>query len=134
MKKQATKGMILLFTIILMVPFVGFAQDADKPNTVTAVTLTINPEADGSIAEFDSLTALYDANVISKNKFIKSEIRLGHYYGSKSGEYIIITEFNGSGLAIIEKAGEEGWKSEPTVLGRLTQDRQNWPCSLLPSE
>ena len=47
---------------------------------------------------------------LDKNKFIKSVIRVGHYYGSKSGEFLVITEYNGNGLGIIEEAGEEGSK------------------------
>jgi hypothetical protein len=110
MKTQATKGIMILLLIILFVPFVGFAQDNEKPNIVTTVTLTFDTDADGSPAEFDSLTAIFDKNVVSKNKFVKSVMRVFHYYGSSSGEYIIITEYNGSGLAIIEKAGEEGFE------------------------
>jgi hypothetical protein len=107
MKKHAFKGITLLLVIILFVPFVGFAQDKDDPNIVTAVTLTFDTDADGSPAEFDSLYALFDENVLSKNKFIKSVMRVGHYYGSSSGEFVIITEYNDSGLGIIEKAGDE---------------------------
>ena len=110
MKKQAIRGFTLLLVIILFIPFVGFAQDNDKPNLVTTVSLTFDPDVKGSPAEFDSLTALLDENVTSKNKFIKSVMRVGHYYGSKSGEYIVITEYNGGGLGIIEEAGEEGVK------------------------
>ncbi len=110
MKTQATKGIMALLLIILFVPFVGIAQDTDKPNIVTTVTLSFATDNGGSNAEFDSLNAIYDKNVVSKNKFIKSEMRIGHYYGSKSGEYIIITEYNGGGLGIIEEAGEEDGK------------------------
>ena len=110
MKKQATKGIMLLLVIILFIPIVGFAQDNDRPNIVTAITLTFDPDADGSNAEFDSLEVLFDKNVVSKNKFIKSVMRIGHYYGSKSGEFVVVTEYNGGGLGIIDDAGEESSK------------------------
>ena len=110
MKTQATKGIMILLVIILFVPFVGFAQDTDKPNIVTTVTLAFATDTGGSPSEFDSLSTLWDDNVVSKNKFIKSVMRVGHYYGSKSGEYVIITEYNGGGLSIIEEAGKETTK------------------------
>ena len=118
MKKQAIKGITSFLVILLFVPFVGFAQDGDEPNTVTATTLTFDPDVEGSPAEFDSLIALFDENVLSKNKFIKSVMRVTHLYGAHSGEYVIITEYNGSGLGIIDKAGDETtrlykrWKKE----------------------
>ena len=110
MKTQATKGIMILLVIILFIPFVGFAQDNDKPNIVTTVTLAFATDTGGNPAEFDSLNALFDKNVVSKNKFIKSVMRVGHYYGSKSGEYVVITEYNGGGLGIIEEAGDEGFE------------------------
>ncbi len=110
MKKQSIRVITFALVIILFIPFVGFGQDNDDPNIVTTVTLWFDTDADGSPAEFDSLTALFDENVVSKNKFLNSVLRVGHYYGSSSGEFVIITEYNGSGLGIIEKAGEEGSK------------------------
>ena len=110
MKIQAIKGLTFLLVIILFIPFVGFAQDKDGPNLVTAITLTLDPNVDGSAAEYDSLTALFDKNVISKNKFIKSVMRVGHLYGANSGDFVIITEYNGSSLGVIEDADEEGFE------------------------
>ena len=110
MKKQAIRGITLFLVIILFVPFVGFAQDNEKPNIVTTVTLTFDADGDDSSAEFDSLSALWDENVVSKNKYIKSVVRVGHYYGSKSGEFVVMTEYNGGGLGIIEKANDETTK------------------------
>ncbi len=107
MKKQAIKKITSLLVILLFVPFVGFAQDADEPNTVTAITLTFDPDVEGSNAEFDSLSTLFDENVLSKNKYIKSVMRVAHLYGAHSGEFVIITEYNGSGLGIIDKAADE---------------------------
>lgn len=130
--KQATKGITLLLVIILFVPFVGFAQDKDEPNTVTAVTLAFDTDADGSPAEFDSLYALFDENVVSKNKFIKSVMRVGHLYGSNSGDFVVITEYNGSGLGIIDKAGDEGfelfkkWKKDKEDRAEFSKARNKY--------
>lgn len=110
MKKQSIKGIALIIVILLFVPFVGFAQDSDDSNTVLAVTLRAAYPDGGTAAEFDSLYALLDENVVSKNKFIKSVMRVGHLYGSHSGDFIIITEYDGSGLGIIEEADEEDLK------------------------
>ena len=110
MKKQAIKGVVTLLAVLLFVPYIGFAQDSDESNTVLAVKMKAAFPEDGSMAEFDSLYALLDENVVSKNKYIKSVMRVGHLYGSNSGDLIVITEFNGGGLSIIEKADEEGTK------------------------
>ena len=118
MKKQATKGIIILLLVILFVPIVGFAQDSDDRNIVTAVTMKSAFPEGGSVAEFDSLYAALDKNVVSKNKFVKSVMRVGHLYGASSGDFVVITEYNGSGLEVLDDAAEEGsklfkkWKSE----------------------
>ena len=107
MKKQAIKGITVFLVVLLLVPFGGFAQDKNEQNTVLAVTYQAAFPKDGSAAEFDSLYAELDQNVVSKNKYINSVIRVGHLYGSNSGDFLIITEYNGSGLDIIEEAGDE---------------------------
>jgi hypothetical protein len=110
MKKQAIKGITLFLFVLLFVPYVGFAQDKDEDNIVLAVTYQAAFPEDGSIAEFDSLYAELDKNVVSKNKFINSVMRVGHLYGSNSRDFIVITEFNGGSLGVLEKADEEGYK------------------------
>ena len=110
MRFNTLKGFMLLVVIVLFVPFVAFAQDNDDSNIVTAITLTLDPNVDGSVAEYDSLTALFDKNVVSKNKFVKSIMRVSHLYGANSGEFVIITEYNGSSLSVIEDAGKEGFE------------------------
>ena len=110
MKKQAIKGITLFLVIILFVPFVGFAQDKDESNIVVAVTYQAAFPEDGSVAEFDSLYAALDKNVVSKNKFINSVVRVGHLYGSDSRDFLIITEYNGGGLGVLDEADEEGFK------------------------
>lgn len=110
MKTQATKGIMILLVIILFIPFVGFAQDKDENNIVLAVTYQAAFPEDGSVAEFDSLYAELDKNVVSKNKYINAVLRVGHMYGSNSGDFIVITEYKGGGLELLEKANEEGLK------------------------
>ncbi len=110
MKKQATKGIMVILAIILFIPFTGFAQDKKGPNTVTIVTLTLNMSAEGTAAEADSLFSLLDKNVTKKNKFVNSITRVRHLYGSSSQDFLVITEYNGSDLGIIDQADTEGFE------------------------
>lgn len=138
MKKQATKGIMILLILILFVPFVSFAQDSDEQNVVLAVTYQAAFPEDGSVAEFDSLYAALDKNVVSKNKFVNSVMRVGHLYGSNSGDFIVITEYSSSDLGVLKNAAEEGsklfkkWKPEKEdraafnkALNRYYQDRHS---------
>ena len=116
---KTTRVLLSVLVIILLIPCLGFAQDKDEPNTVIIVKYAMNwaPEG-GSIAEMDSLWALASKNIIKKNKYIKSQMVVAHYYGSNSEDMLIIREFNGSGLDIILKASKENtrlfkeWKSD----------------------
>lgn len=107
MNKITIRVIVAVVVILLFIPCLGFAQDKDEPNTVLCVKNEINQNTEGTRAEADSIYALLDNNVTKKNKYIKMEIRVAHFYGSKSGDFLTITEFSGSGLAIIEKAIEE---------------------------
>jgi len=110
MKRQAIKGITLFIVILLFVPFIAFAQDNDEQNIVVAVTFQATLSGEGTPAEFDSLYAELDKHVVSKNKFINSVMRVGHLYGSNSRDFLVITEYNGGGLDVLEKADEEGFK------------------------
>ena len=85
----------------------GFAQDKDKPNTVLCVTYAADWKEGASVAELDSIFALVDKNVVKKNKYIKMMMRVRHFYGANSDDFIFIIEYNGGGLDIIEKSSEE---------------------------
>ena len=108
---KTTRVLLSVLVIILLIPCSGFAQDDEKPNMVLCVTANADwsPEG-GSWAEFDSLFTLASKNVVKKNKYIKMQVMVNHYYGADSDDFLVITEYNGSGLGIIEKAVEENAK------------------------
>ena len=116
---KTTRIITSIIVIILLIPCLGFAQDDEEPNTVLCVKYAFNTDnEEGSVAEFDSIYALNDKYVTKKNKYIKMKIRVSHYYGSDSDDFLSITEYNGSGLDIIEKAIKENtrlykeWKTD----------------------
>lgn len=98
-------------TVIILILFVftcfGLAQDKEEPNTVLIVTNAADFKEGASVTERDSIWSLWEENVVKKNKYIKMEMWLRHFYGSNSEDLIQIREFNGSGLDIILKAAEE---------------------------
>ena len=109
--KTTLQVIVAVLLILLFIPNLGLAQDDEKPNTVLCAKYNADwsPEG-GSWAEFDSLYTLGSENIIKKNKYIKTYIIVTHYYGADSDDFLIITEYNGSGLGIIEKAIEENIK------------------------
>jgi len=106
-KKSTISVLIPFLIIIFLIPFATYAQDDDGYNTVLMVKQIFNYNEGNTVAEFDSISTIWDENIVKNNKYIVSQMTLGHYYGSNSSEFIVITEYNGSGLDIIEKAGDE---------------------------
>jgi len=107
MNKSTIRIIVTVLVILLFIPCLGFAQDKDKPNTVLCVTYEADWKEGASVTERDSIFALWDKNVPQKNKYIKMLMRVRHFYGANSDDFIFIVEYNGSGLDIIEKALEE---------------------------
>ena len=107
MNKSTIRIIVTVLVILLFIPCLGFAQDKDKPNTVLCVTYAADWKEGASVAERDSIFALVDKNLIKKNKYIKMMMRVRHFYGANSDDFIFIVEYNGSGLDIIEKEVEE---------------------------
>ena len=107
MKKSTISALIPFLIIIFLIPCFTIAQDDDGDNTVLMVKYQTVYHDDFSYAKLDSLNELYNENVIKKNKHIVSEMILTHYYGASSDDYYIITEYNGSGLDIVELANKE---------------------------
>ncbi len=118
MKKSTISVLIPFLIIIFLIPCFAVAQDDDGYNTVLMVKQIFDYKEGNSVAEFDSINTIWNENIVKKNKYIVSQMLLTHYYGSNSAESIVITEYNGSGLDIIEKAGDETtrlfkeWKPE----------------------
>ena len=107
MNKRTIRVIISILVILLLIPSIGLAQDKDGPNTVLCVTNTRDYKEGNTLAELDSIATLWNDNVIKKNKYIIMQFVVTHYYGANSGDFLVITEYNGSGLAIIEEARKE---------------------------
>ena len=107
MNKTTIRVVISILVILLLIPTMSFAQDKDEPNTVLCVKRALDWKEGNTQSEADSIYALWDKNVTKENKYIKMQIRVNHYYGSNSGDFLTITEYNGSGLDIIDKAVKE---------------------------
>ena len=107
MNKTTIRIIVTVLVILLFIPCLGFAQDKDEPNTVLCVTNTRAFNEGNTQAELDSIWTLFNKNVMMKNKYIKMEMVVNHYYGSNGLDFVVITEYNGSGLDIIDKAAKE---------------------------
>ncbi len=101
------KKTIIVVIVLLIITCFGFAQDKENPNIVLIVTYEADFKDGASVAERDSIFALWDKNVPKKNKYIKMLMRVQHLYGANSDDFVFIMEYNGSGLDILEKAAEE---------------------------
>ncbi|MFC1536071.1 hypothetical protein ACFL4H_01735 [Candidatus Neomarinimicrobiota bacterium] len=112
MNKTTIRVIISLLVIILLIPCLGFTQDKEKPNIVLAVTYIHEHKEGSTVADLDSIWALWDKNVTKKNKYISMQFCVGHLYGSNSSDFLVITEFNGGDLDIIAKANEEDTRLE----------------------
>ena len=97
--RNASIGFLL--TVALAFSGMLYAQE-EEPHVFTVVTWeSVNPEG-GSIAERDSLTAIWTENVVKKNEFIVKQTIMTHMWGSNSSDYVIITEHKS--FTDIEKA------------------------------
>jgi hypothetical protein len=115
---KTTRIITSIIVIILLIPCLGFAQDDEKPNIVVGVTWTHEHKEGITVTDLDSIWALFNKNVTEKNKYITMEFCVSHWYGANSSDFLVITEYNGSGLDIIDKAFEENtrlykeWKKD----------------------
>jgi len=107
MNKTTIRVIVAVVVILLLIPSIGLAQDKDEPNTVLCVTNVRDYNEGNTLAELDSISTLWTDNVIKKNKYIIMQFVVTHYYGANSRDFVVITEYNGSGLAIIENAAKE---------------------------
>jgi len=83
------------FVAIIIIAFLffndsSFAQDG---NVVYVQTWQFQMPEGGSWAEFDSLSALINEHVVSKNDKILSQRIVRHYWGSDSRQLIFIREY-----------------------------------------
>jgi hypothetical protein len=95
----------LSLATLFLLPSFAFGQDDDSANAVYVTKLKASFPEDGTMAEYDSLKTLFMENVINKNKYIVSEMRLAHWFTPDVRDYFIITEYKN--LDDFEKAGDE---------------------------
>ncbi len=82
---------ILVFFFLLVSSTLMFAQPA-QGNVVVMNNAELSLSADGSIAEFDSLTHLYNTKVLAKNELIISYKVVRHWWGNNNRDFVTIFE------------------------------------------
>jgi len=81
---------ILVFFFLLVSSTLMFAQPAGNVVVMNNAELSLSNE--GSIAEFDSLTQLYNTNVFDKNELILSYKVVRHWWGNNNRDFVTIYE------------------------------------------
>ena len=92
-----------LLTVVVVLSGVLLYAQEEVPHVFTVTTFELLSPEGGSNAEFDSLSALWNENVIKKNEFIISEETMTHLWGSNALDFVVITEHKN--FADIENAG-----------------------------
>ena len=81
---------ILVFFFLLVSSTLMFAQPEGNVVVMNNAELSLSNE--GSIAEFDSLTQLYNTNVFDKNELILSYKVVRHWWGNNNRDFVTIYE------------------------------------------
>ena len=81
---------IFVFFFLLVSSTLMFAQPTGNVVVMNNAELSLSNE--GSIAEFDSLTQLYNTNVLDKNELILSYKVVRHWWGNNNRDFITIWE------------------------------------------
>ena len=107
---------VMVFTIFLLCGTALLAQPA-QGNVVVINNAELSLSGDGSIAEFDSLTHLYNTRVLEKNELIISYKVVRHWWGNNNRDFITIYEVKGweDVIAANQRNGElfeEAWSTE----------------------
>lgn len=103
------KKIILSFVFLIALLFINDSMFAQDDNNIMVVTTWyVDSPEDGSGAEFDSLSALLNKNVVLKNSKIISRYLVRHYWGSDSRQIVTMTEY--ASMSDIALAGKEGQK------------------------
>lgn len=132
-----------LIRAVLCLTIVGFYSAAvaqtENLNLVHITKLKTQMPEDGSFAERDSLTAIFNANVVKKNDLILSHREYAHYFTSDSQDYLIIEEFEdfGSWEKAVEKNEElieAAWPDEEkrkTFMDSMERYFKDWHGDML---
>jgi len=101
--KRTIVSLMVVMAIILSTSAGVYAQ-ASGERVVNVTNLkTVWPEK-GTQSARDSLVAIYNANVTSKNDKILSHREYWHYYTASNKDYLIVEEY--ADLASMEAAGK----------------------------
>ncbi len=106
---------ILVFFFLLVSSTLMFAQTAGNVVVMNNAELSLSNE--GSIAEFDSLTQLYNTTVLDRNELILSYMVVRHWWGNNNRDFITIYEVKSweDVLAANERSNElfmEAWSTK----------------------
>ena len=82
---------ILVLFFLLVSSTLMFAQPA-QGNVVVMNNAELSLSSEGSIAEFDSLTHLYNTSVLAKNELILSYKVVRHWWGNNNRDFVTIYE------------------------------------------
>ena len=82
---------ILVFFFLLVSSTLMFAQPL-QGNVVVMNNAELSLSGDGAMAEFDSLTQLYNTNVLDKNELILSYKVVRHWWGNNNRDFVTIYE------------------------------------------
>ena len=80
---------ILVFFFLLVSSTLMFAQPL-QGNVVVMNNAELSLSGDGAMAEFDSLTQLYNTNVLDKNELILSYNVVRHWWGNNNRDFVTI--------------------------------------------
>ena len=81
-----------ILCLVLVSPAIR-AQAQQRPgNTVVISTFELALPEDGKRSEFDSLTQLYNTNVVAKNKYVISHKTVRHWWGHNNRDMLQIYE------------------------------------------
>lgn len=83
----------LLLAAMFIVSFAGVVSaQPSGGNAVLIQTLEASLSPDGTVAEFDSLTTVYNKMVWNKNPYVVSHKTVRHWWGDNNRDVIQITE------------------------------------------
>ncbi len=114
------------------------AQAADGNLVHITKLKTVRPEG-GNMMERDSLIAIYNNNVIKKNKFILSHREYAHYFTENSSDYLIIEEFKDfssweESVKTTEELEKAAWPDEAkfdAFMKEMNKYFENWHGDML---
>ncbi len=128
MKNTIKSIMIISIITMFLIPSFVLGQDSDDPHAVYVTKLKIAFPEDGSLAEYDSLKTLFMENVVNKNKYIVSQMRLAHWFTPDARDYFVVNEYKN--LDDFEKAQDENTRLAKEWLRTMTSGKSSLTLSI----